>query len=683
MGIRRSTIYRSLRTFNLLHSTSKSLSQPSLKTALRGAEDGDLIILHIALQNSGLVIQKREEGYVAETFEASPRAADVLAAQGALEWDFPSRAVVIPPVAFESSSFQDSLAEFLEKASLGPVKQYAAIALKAGSQAYESRDTTSPAIIGQLLMAILEAVGRKHETILTRKRVRDEVCWSDGAENPWRRSATWLVIRVAIQRWLCSLFGSQGIFHYKFFMCFLMSYICNAFTKDESFPADRLPLVRAKLARRIAKLETQHRSGDSNVSGLLRSLFARHDRHFDNTLRAVKKRLEDDGSRLQVHDIRRMYRLPKRADHESTILSLHHSRDTLNRILTEVFYGQSPIQLKLPQRQSRVSRFSTWVNAQQSGHLSTMDYYCLADLELRLAKEVQEAMVFGPETHLEQTVLELRQNLRNYQSRARKAYKDNAEQSSLMVLTLMELWIVLDMVAVRLYPLLSDYDPGFPGNLMHCLKVAKLSDMHRLKYIEKYLEERQGNACYPLSAVLGDPSKNSFAVRYFDQDPDMQGLISEIWLANETSKSLKQEELAKESTDYEDLVRQASATACLYIQDDFNPSIRQHDDRRCTKHYLERKAARMRILIHEDLLPADDTHAKAVVFELLLPRGFAAWRDSTWQLLMLSRGDIITDKKPVLLLRDFSGLQSFKNRWVLFEVSAPPLSLCVLCETMG
>lgn len=68
MRICRSTIYRSLRTFSLLHSKTKSLSQTSLRTALRGAEDGDLLILHVALQNSGLVIHKREEGYLVETF---------------------------------------------------------------------------------------------------------------------------------------------------------------------------------------------------------------------------------------------------------------------------------------------------------------------------------------------------------------------------------------------------------------------------------------------------------------------------------------------------------------------------------------------------------------------------------------------------------------------------------------
>ncbi|KAL8931584.1 MAG: hypothetical protein Q9211_006861, partial [Gyalolechia sp. 1 TL-2023] len=151
-----STVHRSIRTFSQLHGKDKTLSRDSLKQAFRDAADGEIIILHIVRQNSGLVIQKEKIGYVVETFEASPRSADVLAAKRALEWDFPSRAVVIPSQTFEEETFHDALATFLEKASVDEVKQYAATTLKAGSNAYESRDTTFPAIVGQLLVTILE-----------------------------------------------------------------------------------------------------------------------------------------------------------------------------------------------------------------------------------------------------------------------------------------------------------------------------------------------------------------------------------------------------------------------------------------------------------------------------------------------------------------------------------------------
>lgn len=604
-------------------------------------------------------MHKRGTGYVVETFEASPRAANVLATSGALEWDFPSRAVLVTPEVFKSGPLQDCLAEFLEKASLEPVKQYAATALKAGSTAYESRDTANPAIVGQLLMNILEAIGARHMPILTRKRIRDEVCWSDSAENPWRRSPAWLVLRVGIQRSLCTFFGDQGIFHYKSFMCFFMCSLCTEFCEERHLSADRLAFARAKLARRVAKLESQSHSGNLDVPAIIRSMLIRHERRFTTVLQTIGKRLDEEASRFRVQHTRSFRRLPKRADAESTVLSLHNGHEALNRILGEATCGHSPVPLHLPQRQSKAKRFSTWMSAQAQDHISTTDYYCLADMEVRLASDIVMAMESDTASDKVQAMFKLRQNLRVYQNRALRAYRENAEQLSLMLLVLMEQWVAIDSIAVRLYPLLLAYDHGFSSELLYPLKTAKLSDMHRLQSIEQYLEGRHNQAVHPLSSILGDPSQTCFAVQYYDQCVDMQDLSLAIWSANETAKMGKEEELKVKNAEYEKLMREASMTACLYIQDEYDPLKRQHDDMHCRKHYLERSAARIRIEIYEDLLPDNEIYAKAVVFELLLPQGFPAWRDSTWQLLTLARGDTIPDKKPPLLLRDYSGLQRF------------------------
>lgn len=658
----RSTIQRSLRTFGRLHSKSKSLSRTSLETAFRDAANGEIIILHIALQNSALLIQKKQIGYVVETFETSPQSADVLAAQGALEWDFPSRAVVIPFDNFEDYSFRDELATFLEKASVEPVKQYTATTLKAGSNAYESRDTTFPAIIGQLLITILEVAGRKLTPTLTRKRVRDEVCWADGAENPWRRSPTWLVLRVSIQRILCSLLGAHGTLHYKFFMCSLMASLCHKFCIPDSFPADRLVFARTKLARRVAKLEALGVSGSPEVSTVIHSLFNHNEKTFMDTLRTLEKILEDGGARMRTSHTKKMYRLPKRAPPESTILSMHHSRATINEILTEIYYGGPRAQMILPQSQSRAVQYSTWVNnTKPDDQLSTTDFYCLTDMESQLAEYVKEACQAGDGVDLDHMVTELRRQMAIYQSRACKAYKENAEQLSLMILTLIEVWVGLDSLVVRRYPLLVDYDPGFPSDLLHPLKITKLSDMHRLTDIEGYLEGRRKQAVYPLSNVLGELNKHSFAVRYFDRCEEMQRLSSTIWHANEHAKANKERELIERSSQYEALMKETSNTTCLFTEDQYDPLRRQHDDRRCRKCYLEREASRMRIGIYEDLLPADDVQAKVVVFELLLPSGFAAWRDSVWQILMLARGVNIVDQdqNPAFLLHEYEGLKQF------------------------
>ena len=47
------------------------------------------------------------------------------------------------------------------------------------------------------------------------------------------------------------------------------------------------------------------------------------------------------------------------------------------------------------------------------------------------------------------------------------------------------------------------------------------------------------------------------------------------------------------------------------------------------------------------------------MFELLLPKGFAAWRDATWQLIQLGQGESLADREPQTLLREYQGLKAF------------------------
>jgi len=91
-----STLGRAIRTFKLLH-TGKTLSTDSLKRALADVRDGGIMIVHISMQNSGLIIWRTRQDYIIETFESSPSAAEVLASQKDLLWDFPSRSVRLVP----------------------------------------------------------------------------------------------------------------------------------------------------------------------------------------------------------------------------------------------------------------------------------------------------------------------------------------------------------------------------------------------------------------------------------------------------------------------------------------------------------------------------------------------------------------------------------------------------------
>lgn len=132
----------------------------------------------------------------------------MLATDNALQWDFPGRAAEIPADEFFKQTFQDSLAAFLEKASVEDLGRFAARSSQANVSVAETRDTTDPSLISQMLMPLLEAVGSPINVLRIRKRVRDDVN-IDAAELPWRRLPLWLALRVASQRQLCLALGND------------------------------------------------------------------------------------------------------------------------------------------------------------------------------------------------------------------------------------------------------------------------------------------------------------------------------------------------------------------------------------------------------------------------------------------------------------------------------------------
>ncbi|KAL2779878.1 hypothetical protein BJX66DRAFT_345994 [Aspergillus keveii] len=223
----------------------------------RDLDTGDASIVFVGQQNACILIQKPPGDNTRvnfEAFQASPEAGPVLAAKGALLWDFPGLAVVLPASSFETSDFQENLASFLEQASLEPVNEFEAKAHKAGVEVIETRDTTNPALITQFLMTLLESRGERLSVPLLRKRVRDDVCW-DNAELPWRRSPFWLALRVCMQRLLSRMGTAMGRVLYKSLMCALMGQLledCHG-----NLPPECCYMLKAKLCRRLAKLEIE------------------------------------------------------------------------------------------------------------------------------------------------------------------------------------------------------------------------------------------------------------------------------------------------------------------------------------------------------------------------------------------------------------------------------------------
>ncbi|KAF2871478.1 hypothetical protein BDV95DRAFT_493867 [Massariosphaeria phaeospora] len=225
---------------------------------LRELEGGQALILHVTEQNAALLLYRHTSSsgdlsVVFEAFETSPVCEKVLASEGALQWEFPGQAVLVPYNVFSDEQFQDGMTTFLEQASIESVKQFAAITQKAAAPLPEIRDTADPTLVTGLFMTILEANGQVLIPTSLRKRVRDTVSFKE-AHKPWRRSPFYLTLRVALQRRLYALLGPDaGRVYYKILMCMFLVILL-----DESrllVPHEAVHYLRQKLGRRLAKLE--------------------------------------------------------------------------------------------------------------------------------------------------------------------------------------------------------------------------------------------------------------------------------------------------------------------------------------------------------------------------------------------------------------------------------------------
>ncbi|GJC90041.1 hypothetical protein ColLi_12879 [Colletotrichum liriopes] len=155
------------------------------------------IALHVREQNPGVLITKSDHSLHVEAFELSPTNEAVNTTTGRLRRSFPGRAICFSLDRARESGFSETLAATLAKMSVQPAADTQPKARKAGQLHDETRDTTHPKMVTELLYAFLMAVGQPIEGTSIWKNTREEVLWQD-ARLPWRRSPTWMLIRVAL-----------------------------------------------------------------------------------------------------------------------------------------------------------------------------------------------------------------------------------------------------------------------------------------------------------------------------------------------------------------------------------------------------------------------------------------------------------------------------------------------------
>ncbi|KAK7420613.1 hypothetical protein QQZ08_010305 [Neonectria magnoliae] len=440
---------------------------------VKDSDDGVWLGLHVVPQNAALIVHRDHVtgGVVLEELQTAAPVSDVLKAEHALTWDFPSRAVTVPLSDFSNESFLGNLSRFLEQASSQAFDRFAARASKRGRgrSVVEIRDCPSPALISEMLMSLLEGLGSPVHVRRLRKRVRDDVVL-DASEIPWRRSPYWLVLRVTLGRILSALLEdaheAMGRVYYKFIMCAVLANLLRDCV-GKLHPEMTL-MLQAKLCRRLAKLESEKMSASGALNAAYDDFFAANSGSFGTIVSDARRRVASSWEEYKRGIVRRIPVLPLRAPKKDLFLDLRNSRAVLLRLLSQ--------NLNPPGRDVSVDLSSPREGTVFQVNQLATQYSSLVDYEPNLIDDAALVSLSSSERRY----TELSESIELYLERVGDAYVNNSLLVSRHLLQLFELWMHMDKEAAAACPLLKAFHPVFVPSSLDMLCLETMQEMERL-----------------------------------------------------------------------------------------------------------------------------------------------------------------------------------------------------------
>ncbi|KAH7924415.1 hypothetical protein BV22DRAFT_1013332 [Leucogyrophana mollusca] len=598
----------------------QSLSPTMVESQLEAMESGGVLAFLIRAQNAGLIVRRFDDETTFESFEVSPASAAVMGTVGKLLCSYPGPAIAVPHEVVDDPKFRAELANFLYHMN-EDILDSAASTTKAGSTVIEERDTAHPRYITQLLTGILRGLGRVAEVPRIRKRINDDVCGND-ARLPWRRSSLWLLVRVALQTTLEREVDGRGL--YKAFMAYLMATITQR-AVERDLPNDILHFTSAKISRRLFKLGS---SAPTFVSDIVVC-----------ATREVKRKLEEQWQCVQDAQAAPPHWNVRELDVvQDTFLSLLDSRGYLRGVLTDR-HGPSPQAPFQPHEHPRQRSIGDFLSSDQNYLVEVNDaevFTALIDFERAVQDGLSNLVSLLIRIGLSQDEASrwcrtIESRMMEYSTRARQLYKDNPENYSIMLLTLLELWVAVDRLVMEEIPLLAEYSPEVPVEFPEPLILHKAEQLARLQDIQLYLTKRHCRATPGQSVFSDGTDHNVFSIRFFDRSPELQSLKDVIEVDAEAKREAKVEELRQMNARHAKLSAKAKSLDHRYF---ITYRGYERHDKNCEKCLLQNQLSKMRIDVHEWPLPKSLPQAKTVVFELAIPATFNVWRSITFYLLV-------------------------------------------------
>ncbi|KAG2038864.1 hypothetical protein BDR03DRAFT_953798 [Suillus americanus] len=618
------------------------ISLKEVESQINAMDVEDVLAFMIRAQNAAVVMRKLESETIFESFEISPDPAAVMGAQGKLICSYPGPAITVPNTIANDATFSAELANFLVCMDQD-VLDAAATRTKADSTIPEERDTTHPRYITELLTGILRGLGSIADVPRIRKRIGDDVLWNN-AKLPWRRSPLWLVIRVALQTTLER--NALGRTTYKSFMLFLMARV-TTLAIDRNLSNDILHFMSAKIARRLFKLGT---SAPPHLSQMVLKVTS-----------DVKSILQERW--MFVQDVQQATP-PWAPETLSVLQDTHLSLDTSREYIRQALLNQHSPYPSAPFEPSHRARGSIddFLDADASfliaAHAAEPSL-SLIDFETVVRSGIDDWVACVSFQSIDSACISIEACASAYSSRALEAYQGNPENTSIMLLTLFELWVAMDKIVVKQIPLLAKYPPEVPSTLWENLLIRKSSVLDRLKQLCAYLEARHYQASNCLSVFLSANNDKSFAVQYFYQSSTLQSLKLKIEADAREEREKKLVELRTLNEKYSDLQTSAARLSHQYHINSWGYECHSWW---CDKCRLETEMRSMTIAVHEWSLPRLEQEAIVVVFELACPIGFDMWRSMTFHVLVdICAPEQILPTPPFIMLPNYHTLQQYRK----------------------
>jgi len=626
-------------------SSAQAAQQQHLQTAFKALQPSRPLIIHITKQNAGLLVWRyqcisnilpdpchaigterlandEKDFAVFEVFESSPRSEAVFSTDGALRMVFPGSSYAVPFSEFQHPSLQSNLARVVALACHEHLPRFSARTHKADVSVIEPRDTTNPELITTWLATLLEANGCTTAVSPITKRVKDDICWNDGAKAPWRRLPFYLVLRVGLRRSFQLLFGNiEGRLHYKLLITKALSTLLKDLAGKASW--DMLGFIRAKVCRRMAKLEETCSNG--RIPPTFQALLEDSSPTLWRQVSEMPASLEAAWASFKQHSQRVIHPLFSRfAPSAALQQDMPSSRDRLMHLIdlfNQEYLTFVPLPLAFNEAQSMTTKYDSYAKT----------FSNMANDEMRLQK-LAAMQVSESKLICRTSCCDLSIEILKYVGKVQKLYDGFTELLSNALLNLMDLWTTLDQLALVAFPLLRDFKPAFPLNILDVLHVVSWKDMRRLHRIQLHLRSRHASATSNFT-IFQDPIKGCFAEKFFDASNEMQTKFHDIESEASQHRAAKEQELTVMMDKRREMEAERLIKSCIIVTDDSFPQRQFHSRRQCAGCRLQDELKRQKISVHEHPLPREIPQAKAAVFELCIPEAFALYRDANWSIV--------------------------------------------------